>query len=101
MGGVSLQAERSIAIGDWIRIGEVEEMIRETCWHQASIQTRDWGTIVIPNSVLMKSAVTVLGRRAGTLGCASCVRQVVQKRFAMLRIMFLGSAEVDRFFVPA
>jgi small-conductance mechanosensitive channel/CRP-like cAMP-binding protein len=65
MGGVSLQAERSIAVGDWVRIGEVEGIIRETRWRQTSIETRDWDTVVIPNSVLMKSMVTVLGRRTG------------------------------------
>ncbi len=66
MGGVSLQAERSITAGDWVRIGEVEGRVLETRWRQTSIETRDWDTVVIPNSVLLKSAVTVLGRRAGS-----------------------------------
>jgi hypothetical protein len=30
----------------------------------------------------------------------SCVRQVVQKRFAMASVMFLCSAEAGRFFIP-
>ena len=64
MGGVSLQAERSITAGDWVRIGEVEGRVLETRWRQTSIETRDWDTAVIPNSVLLKSVVTVLGRRA-------------------------------------
>ena len=65
IGGVSLQAERSIAVGDWVRIGDAEGRVHETRWRQTSIETRDWDTVVIPNSVLMKSVVTVLGRRAG------------------------------------
>ena len=67
MGGVSLQAERSIAVGDWIRVGEMEGVVRETRWRQTSIETRDWDTVIIPNSTLMKSVVTVMGRRRGSL----------------------------------
>ena len=63
MGGVALQMEKSIGEGDWIRIGETEGLVREIRWRQTSIETRNWDTIVIPNSVLMKSQVTVLGRR--------------------------------------
>ncbi len=65
MGGVALQMEQSIGVGDWIRIGEIEGLVREIRWRQTSVETRNWDTVVIPNSVLMKSQVTVLGRRAG------------------------------------
>jgi small-conductance mechanosensitive channel/CRP-like cAMP-binding protein len=65
MGGVALQMERSIATGDWVRVGDVEGLVREIRWRQTSIETRNWDTVVIPNSVLMKSQVTVLGRREG------------------------------------
>lgn len=65
MGGMALQMERSIGVGDWVRIGEMEGLVREIRWRQTSIETRNWDTVVIPNSVLMKSQVTVLGRRQG------------------------------------
>ena len=65
MGGVALQMEQSIAVGDWVRVGDIEGLVREIRWRQTSIETRNWDTVVIPNSVLMKSQVTVLGRRAG------------------------------------
>ncbi len=65
MGGVALQMERSISVGDWIRVGEIEGLVHEIRWRQTSIETRGWDTIVIPNSVLMKTQVTVLGRRSG------------------------------------
>ena len=65
MGGVALQLERSVAVGDWVRVGEVEGLVREIRWRQTSIETRNWDTVVIPNSLLMKSQVTVLGRREG------------------------------------
>jgi CRP-like cAMP-binding protein len=66
MGGMALQMERAIGVGDWIHINEVEGLVKEIRWRHTSIETRNWDTVVIPNSVLMKSQVTVLGRRAGS-----------------------------------
>ncbi len=65
MGGMALQMERSVAVGDWIRIGDLEGVVREIRWRHTSVETRDWDTVVIPNSNLMKSQVAVLGRRQG------------------------------------
>jgi CRP-like cAMP-binding protein len=39
--------------------------VKEIRWRQTSIETRNWDTVVIPNSMLMKSQVIVLGRREG------------------------------------
>jgi small-conductance mechanosensitive channel/CRP-like cAMP-binding protein len=65
MGGMTLQAERAIGVGDWIKIDGQEGLITDIRWRHTSIETRNWDTIIIPNSVLMKSQVTVLGRRSG------------------------------------
>ncbi len=65
MGGMALQMERAISVGDWIRIDNQEGMVKEIRWRHTAIETRNWDTIVIPNSALMKSHVTVLGRRTG------------------------------------
>src|SRR5437763_2042227 len=65
MGGMALQLERAIGVGDWIRIDGQEGMVKEIRWRHMSIETRNWDTIVIPNSALMKSHVLILGRRAG------------------------------------
>ena len=65
MGGMALQMERTIAVGDWIRIDNQEGLVKEIRWRHTSIETRNWDTIIIPNTVLMKSQVTVLGRRLG------------------------------------
>jgi small-conductance mechanosensitive channel/CRP-like cAMP-binding protein len=65
MGGMSLQMDRTINVGDWIKVEMFEGVVREIRWRQTSIETRDWNTVIIPNSVLMKSAVTVLGRMHG------------------------------------
>ena len=66
MGGMALQMERAISVGDWIHINDLEGLVKEIRWRHTSIETRNWDTVVIPNSVLMKSQVTVLGRRAGS-----------------------------------
>lgn len=63
MGGLALQMERTISVGDWIRIGTDEGRVSEIRWRETSIETRNWDTIVIPNSVLMRSQVTLLGHR--------------------------------------
>lgn len=65
MGGMALQMERTISVGDWIRIDNQEGMVKEIRWRHTAIETRNWDTIVIPNSAMMKSHVTVLGRRSG------------------------------------
>src|SRR5256714_1568858 len=65
MGGMALQLERAFGVGDWIKVDGQEGMVKEVRWRHTSIETRNWDTIVIPNSALMKSQVTVIGRRAG------------------------------------
>ncbi|MDX6694370.1 MAG: hypothetical protein QOF02_1973 [Blastocatellia bacterium] len=65
MGGMALQMERSIVVGDWIRVDQQEGKVVEIRWRQTSIETRNWDTVVIPNSVLMKGQVVLLGRRLG------------------------------------
>jgi small-conductance mechanosensitive channel/CRP-like cAMP-binding protein len=65
MGGMALQMERTIGVGDWIKFDGQEGLVREIRWRHTSIETRNWDTIVIPNSALMKSQVTILGRRDG------------------------------------
>jgi CRP-like cAMP-binding protein len=39
--------------------------VKEIRWRQTSIETRNWDTVVIPNSALMKGQVVLLGRRLG------------------------------------
>jgi small-conductance mechanosensitive channel/CRP-like cAMP-binding protein len=65
MGGLALQMERTINVGDWVRIDQNEGRVKEIRWRHTAIETRNWDTIIYPNSVLMKGHVMVLGRRAG------------------------------------
>ena len=65
MGGMALQFERSVRPGDWIRIGDQTGRVLEMRWRQTTIETRDWETVIVPNSVLAKNQFTVLGKRFG------------------------------------
>lgn len=65
LGGIALQVDRSINAGDWIEIDGLVGRVAEIGWRQTSLETRNWETVVIPNSVLMKTKFLVLGRRQG------------------------------------
>jgi len=65
MGGLALQMERTINIGDWVKIDQNVGRVKEIRWRHTAIETRNWDTLIIPNSVLMKSQVVILGRREG------------------------------------
>ncbi len=64
MGGLAVQVERSIEEGDWIRVDQVEGRVKEIRWRHTAVETRNWDTVLIPNSMLMKSQVMLLGRRS-------------------------------------
>jgi len=63
MGGLALQMDNSIKVGDWVKVGDVRGKINEIRWRYTSVETRNWETVIIPNSVLMKGQVVVEGRR--------------------------------------
>jgi small-conductance mechanosensitive channel len=65
MGGMALQMEHTINVGDWVRIDQLEGRVKEIRWRQTSVETRDWDTVVFPNSFLMRGRVTLLGQRTG------------------------------------
>jgi small-conductance mechanosensitive channel/CRP-like cAMP-binding protein len=67
MGGLALQMDNSVRVGDWISLGpgQPQGRVAEIRWRYTSIETRAWETIIIPNGYLMKSQVVIAGRRAG------------------------------------
>lgn len=64
-GGLSLQLEGNVEVGDWVKIGEITGRVTEIGWRSINVETRNWETAVIPNSVVTRSTVLVLGRRTG------------------------------------
>jgi small-conductance mechanosensitive channel/CRP-like cAMP-binding protein len=65
MGGLALQMDNSIEVGDWVKVGDLRGQVREIRWRYTSIETRNWETVFIPNAQLMRGQVIVEGRRAG------------------------------------
>lgn len=65
MGGISVQLDKSIKVGDWISLGpgQPQGKITEIRWRYTAIETRAWDTIIIPNGVLVKNQITIMGRR--------------------------------------
>jgi small-conductance mechanosensitive channel len=65
LAGVAVQLDHSVRIGDWIKVDNVSGRIRDIRWRSTLIETRNWETVVLPNSVLMKARVEILGQRDG------------------------------------
>ncbi|HVY61752.1 MAG TPA: mechanosensitive ion channel family protein [Planctomycetota bacterium] len=65
MGGLALQLDNSIAVGDWVIINGQTGKVSEIRWRYTAMETRNWETVIVPNSMLMKGQVLVLGRKKG------------------------------------
>ncbi|HSE97378.1 MAG TPA: mechanosensitive ion channel family protein [Blastocatellia bacterium] len=65
MGGLALQMDRTIEVGDWVKIDQAVGRVKEIRWRHTAIETRNWDTIIIPNSVMIRNHVLIYGRRAG------------------------------------
>jgi small-conductance mechanosensitive channel len=65
LGGLSIQLDNTVQVGDWVRIDELAGQVRDIRWRSTLIETRTWETIVIPNSAIMKGRVAILGKREG------------------------------------
>jgi small-conductance mechanosensitive channel len=66
IGGVALQLDGSIRAGDWIQLENGRTgKVRQVSWRHTLVETRDWGTIVVPNSMLLAQQILVLGKREG------------------------------------
>jgi small-conductance mechanosensitive channel/CRP-like cAMP-binding protein len=65
LAGMAVQLDNSVRIGDWIRIDNVSGRVRDIRWRSTLVETRNWETVVIPNSLLMKARVEILGQRDG------------------------------------
>jgi small-conductance mechanosensitive channel/CRP-like cAMP-binding protein len=65
LGGLVLQTEASFRVGDWVQIGDNKGKVKEITWRHISIETRNWDTVIIPNSALIRGQMTVTGQRSG------------------------------------
>lgn len=63
--GLILEWEDSVEVDDWLRVGDVVGRVMEIRWRHVRLETRNWETVLIPNSALTKAQVLVLGKREG------------------------------------
>ncbi|MDP1633531.1 MAG: mechanosensitive ion channel family protein, partial [Gallionellaceae bacterium] len=50
--------------GDWIKVDDISGRVVDIRWRSTLVETRNWETVVFPNSQLMKNKFMVLGRRS-------------------------------------
>ena len=63
LGGLALQLDNSLAIGDWVKFDELSGQVVEIQWRFTAILTRNGEKVVIPNSALMKGKFSVIGAK--------------------------------------
>ena len=63
LGGVALQLDNSLKVGEWVRIDDLSGRVVDVRWRYTAIETRNRETVVVPNSWLMKNRFGVLRRR--------------------------------------
>jgi small-conductance mechanosensitive channel/CRP-like cAMP-binding protein len=65
MAGLALQMDHSVQVEDWIKVGDLTGKVTEVRWRSTRVETRNWETVIIPNSHLVRNQFVILGRRSG------------------------------------
>lgn len=66
IGGLALQIDDSIREGDWIELeNRSQGQVKAVRWRHTVIETRDWDTLIVPNSQLLGQTIKILGKREG------------------------------------
>jgi small-conductance mechanosensitive channel/CRP-like cAMP-binding protein len=66
LGGVALQLDGSIHVGDWLQLENGRQgKVKEIRWRHTVVETRDWDTVIVPNASLLASNIMILGKREG------------------------------------
>jgi len=65
LGGLAIQIDNTVQVGDWVSVDGLSGQVRDIRWRSTLIETRNWETVVIPNSQIMKGRVAILGKREG------------------------------------
>lgn len=63
VGSLLFQVDNSIKIGDWISIDEISGRVVAQHWRYTTIETRNWESVILPNSLLLKHRISILGKR--------------------------------------
>jgi small-conductance mechanosensitive channel/CRP-like cAMP-binding protein len=66
VGGVALQLDGSIRVGDWLQLADgTQGKVLVIRWRHTVLETRNWDTLVVPNANLLNQNFLILGRRSG------------------------------------
>ncbi len=70
IGGLSIQLDSSVRVGDWVQVespsgAPLSGHVVSIKWRTTTLETNNFDAVIVPNSMLMKGRVTVLGRRGG------------------------------------
>jgi small-conductance mechanosensitive channel len=100
LGGLALQLDNSVRVGDWIEVDSLSGRVTDIRWRSTTIETRDWETVVIPNSALMKAKFVILGRREGApLQWRRGLRFMVDPAVPPARVIALVEEEMREFMI--
>lgn len=66
LGGVALQLDGSVHIGDWLQLPDATQgRVVAIRWRHTVLETRNWDTVVVPNGNLLTQNIIILGKRTG------------------------------------
>ncbi len=66
LGGVALQLDGSIHVGDWVQLADGSQgKVVTIRWRHTVVETRNWDTIIVPNANLLAQNIIILGKRTG------------------------------------
>jgi small-conductance mechanosensitive channel/CRP-like cAMP-binding protein len=64
IGGVALQVDQSVRVGDWIQLESGRRgVVSAIRWRHTVIETNDFDVLIVPNATLLASTFTILGKR--------------------------------------
>jgi small-conductance mechanosensitive channel len=66
IGGVALQIDGSIHVGDWVQLPDGQQgKVAAIRWRHTVVETRNCDTIIVPNANLLAQNIVIMGKRAG------------------------------------
>jgi len=64
LGGIALQLDDSIHVGDWLQLPNGQQgKVKAIRWRHTVVETRNWDTVIVPNSSLLNENILILGER--------------------------------------
>jgi len=95
LGGVALQLDNSLRVGDWVRMDGVDGRVADVRWRYTAVETRSRELVIIPNSWLMKNRFQVVRPPAdGPLAWRRAVSFMVEAQAAPAAVIRVLEAAV-------